>query len=154
MSGWALFVDSDVVLLRDPRDMLGELGERPDKAIYVVKHPDYRSANKVKMDGQQQRTYRRKNWSSVMLFNCDHPAVQELSLKKFNNLTGLQLHQFSWLKDSDIGELRAGWNWLVGEQEKPEDVSLAHFTLGIPGMPDAVSTEYDDLWRVAAGVVA
>ena len=33
------------------------------------------------MDGVVQTSYPRKNWSSLMLFNCDHPSVKKLTRK-------------------------------------------------------------------------
>ncbi len=43
------------------------------KAVFCVQH-DYRPTEKTKMDGAVQTVYPRKNWSSLMLFNCDHPV--------------------------------------------------------------------------------
>src|ERR1041384_2173684 len=85
-----------------------------------------------KMDGQVQTAYARKNWSSVMLFNCDHPANRRLSLVDVQERRGFDLHQFYWLNDAEIGALPAEWNWLIGEQERPANPKIAHFTLGGP----------------------
>jgi lipopolysaccharide biosynthesis glycosyltransferase len=76
-TGWALFVDSDVVFMDD----VAQLFEQADanKAVMVVKHSQPETGDK-KMDGQTQTHYARKNWSSVMLWNCWHPANQRLSL--------------------------------------------------------------------------
>jgi hypothetical protein len=79
----------------------------------VVKH-DHQPTEHWKMDGQFQTRYHRKNWSSVCLFNCDHPANKALTVDLVNSAPGRDLHAFSWLADDLIGELPPEWNWLVG----------------------------------------
>lgn len=101
----------------------------------------------TKMDGQVQTVYQRKNWSSVMLFNCDHPSNRRLSLQDVNERPGRDLHRFFWLHDSEIGVLPAEWNWLVGVQEKPAAPKLAHFTLGTPNLTDALrDSPHSEIW--------
>lgn len=143
-TGWALFVDSDVVFLRDVHEIFENV-TGATKAVYVVKH-NYVPSSDFKMDGQVQTQYLRKNWSSVMLFNCDHPANLRLTSHLINTLPGRDLHRFCWLRDSDIGELGAGWNWLVGEQPMPEKLGVAHFTLGGPWLPNWKPSKHDEIW--------
>jgi lipopolysaccharide biosynthesis glycosyltransferase len=145
-TGMALFTDCDVIFLDDVRRMLDEI--EPGKAVYVVKHKVVGS-QATKMDGQPQQFYRRKNWSSVMLFDCDHPANRRLTLHDVNNRPGRDLHGFYWLHDDEIGELPARWNWLVNVQPKPDRVGIAHFTLGGPWFPDWIPSQNDDLWLEA-----
>jgi lipopolysaccharide biosynthesis glycosyltransferase len=147
-SGWALFADCDVVFLRDVGALL-PLCQPWQKAVYVVKHR-HTPADPWKMDGQAQLAYPRKNWSSVMLFNCDHPAHRRLSLHDVNTRPGRDLHAFYWLHDDEIGELSREWNWLVGVQPKPERPAIAHFTLGGPFTPGWKGAEHDDIWMEAA----
>src|SRR6185369_9152524 len=97
-SGFALFVDCDVVFLRDPREMLLQ-PEIAGAAVSVVKH-EYTPSSQTKMDGQLQTIYPRKNWSSVMLFDCDHPANRRLSLHDINTRPGRDLHRLYWLNDA------------------------------------------------------
>jgi len=145
-SGWALFMDCDVVVLDDVNVLL-ELAD-PSKAVMVVKHENGHRAG-TKMDGQAQVLYARKNWSSVVLWNCDHPANRRLSLQDVNERPGRDLHAFYWLHDSEIGELTDRWNWLVGVHEKPNNPAIAHFTLGTPDMvPDS---PYAEIWWDAHG---
>lgn len=144
-TGWALFCDSDVVFLGDVAELLRVAD--PKYAVMVVKH-DHCPAEKEKMDGQQQLVYGKKNWSSVMLFNCDHPANKRLSLVDIQERRGLDLHQFYWLSESEIGELPAEWNWLVDVQPKPQEPRLAHFTLGTPEI--GVFSEHSQIWYEAA----
>jgi hypothetical protein len=153
-NGWALFTDCDVVFLGNVKELMQHAD--PAYAVQVVKH-DQRVVEELKMDGQFQTAYARKNWSSVVLWNCDHPANQRLSLTDVNSRRGIELHQFYWLNDAEIGELPPEWNWLVGVEPKPADVKIAHFTLGGPftkGWPGG--KEHDQLWldeASACGVV-
>lgn len=147
-NGYALFVDCDVVFCEDPRNMLKEI--EAAHAVSVVKHGAYDPAT-WKMVNQSNAKYLRKNWSSVMLFNCDHAANRRLSLRDVNERRGLDLHQFYWLHDSELGALHPRWNWLVGEQPKPDAVGIAHFTLGGPWFRSWKGAEHDDLWLAAAG---
>lgn len=142
-SGWHLFTDCDVIFLDDVAKIFEQAD--PTKAVMVVKHPPL-AGNGTKMDGQAQLAYHRKNWSSVMIWNCDHPANRRLSLQDVNERPGRDLHAFYWLADSEIGELAPEWNWLVGVQERPVNPKIAHFTLGGPWLPDWPGAEHDDLW--------
>lgn len=150
-SGMALFVDCDVVFREDPREMLEETSRLA--AVSVVKH-DYISVQGSKMCGQVQTLYSRKNWSSVMLFNCDHPANRRLSLWDVNNRPGRDLHQFYWLANDEIGALDARWNWLVGEglpdPSFEHGLGIAHFTLGGPFTLGWRGAEHDDIWTKAS----
>ena len=143
-SGWALFVDCDVVFMRDPHELL-KLAD-PRYAVMVVKHSHYPDEH-VKMDNQQQTRYARKNWSSVALWNCDHLSNRRLNLQMLNQWPGRDLHGFYWLDDSEIGELPPEWNWLVDVQDKPVDPAIAHFTLGTPDMPGHEGSQHADIWH-------
>lgn len=143
-TGWALFVDADVMA----RVNLHELFQiaDPSKACMVVKHRDYLWGLN-KMDGQIQTAYTRKNWSSVVLWNCDHPATRMLTPEMVNRERGLFLHQFAWLADDDIGELDPKWNWLVGHSDPHIDPAIVHFTEGCPSMPGYENCAYANEWR-------
>lgn len=146
-SGWALFVDADVVFLADPGELFA-LAD-PEKAVMVVKHHNGHVAG-TKMDGQTQVLYPRKNWSSVVLWHCDHPANRRLSLQDVNERPGRDLHAFYWLNDSEIGELPAEWNVLVNVQAMPEKPKLLHYTLGGPFTAGWKGAPYDEIWLEAA----
>lgn len=146
--GWAAFMDSDVVALADVAGMFAQRDNA--KAVMVVKHKANDGTGAVrKMDGQIQTHYLRKNWSSVMLFNCDHPANASLNLRMINSLPGRDLHAFCWLDDRYIGELEPEWNWLVGVQDC-EAPKLAHFTLGGPWFKGWQEKQHDGIWIEAA----
>ena len=143
--GLALFMDCDILARADVVELFRHCEEaNPDKALWCVKH-DYRPAESQKMDGQSQTSYPRKNWSSVMMFNCGHPANRSLSLDYLNSATGRDLHAMSWLADCDIGGLDDRGNALVGHS-KVSDPALAHFTLGTPDMPGYERCDYADEW--------
>lgn len=144
-AGWALFFDTDMLV----RGILTDLFDQADDqyAVMVVKH-DYNPPEGTKMDGQKQLQYARKNWSSVMLFNCEHPANRALTPELVNTVPGRDLHRFCWLDDSEIGELGPEWNYLVGHHtaEQVPDPRIVHFTLGIPTMRGYEQCEYADEW--------
>jgi len=147
-SGYALFVDSDVVFLRDPRVMMLEVSA--NHAVSVVKHGgSHMPQGQWKMVNQRQEPYPRKLWSSVMLFNCDHAANRRLSLHDVNTRPGRDLHAFYFLNDSEIGELHPRWNWLVDVQDRPKDLGIAHMTLGGPWISGWVGGSFDEEWKAA-----
>mgnify|MGYP001497711773 CR=1 FL=1 len=145
--GWTLFTDHDVVFLADAEEIFEQRDEQ--YAVQVVKH-DMGDTGPQKMGGQQQTTYSRKNWSSVILWNCSHPAHLRLSLAMLNQYPGDLLHQFCWLRDTEIGTLPANWNWLVNVQPRPATVKLAHFTLGGPWIAEWEPADNDEIWKAAA----
>lgn len=142
-TGWALFVDSDVVFMGDVAELFA-LAD-PRYALMRVMH-DHRPVNSLKMDGQAQTSYPRKNESSVMLFNCDHAANKRLSLVDVQERRGFDLHQFFWLHDLEIGALPMEYNWLVNVEPKPANPKIAHFTLGGPFTPGWHGAEHDEIW--------
>ena len=58
-SGWAVFMDCDVMCVEDINKLFDELD--PRYAIMCVKHPNYVPPDTIKMDGQEQTRYLRKN---------------------------------------------------------------------------------------------
>jgi len=143
--GWALFCDCDFLWLGDVAGLIEYT--RIPKAVYCVQH-DYRPKETVKMDGKVQTTYPRKNWSSLMLFNCEHPAVRTLTPDVVNRETGAYLHRMQWVADEDIGALPVDWNWLEGWNEKPAQGTpkAVHFTRGGPWFKEWQAVDYADLW--------
>ena len=145
-SGWALFCDCDFLWLGDVGELLGY--RQSAKAVYCVQH-DYRPRETTKMDGAVQTVYPRKNWSSLMLFNCDHDAVRALTPQVVNRESGAYLHRMQWVADADIGALPVDWNWLEGWNEKPArgTPKAVHFTRGGPWFPQWQDVDYGDLGR-------
>jgi len=144
-SGWAVFCDCDFLFTTDIHEVFEGLD--PSKALYCVQH-DYTPHFQVKMDGKKQATYPRKNWSSFMIFNCDHPDVQALTPAVVNSATPAFLHRFEWIKnESDIGALELDWNFLEGEYPKPDSTPrVIHYTNGGPWFEEWQNCDYADLW--------
>jgi hypothetical protein len=136
--GQALFVDCDFLFRRDINDLF--LCASGNYAVQVVKHCHV-PREFVKMDGRHQVRYERKNWSSLMLWNCGHPAAW-LSPQRFNELRGSYLHRFEWIPDEYIGELAGDWNWLALTEP-----SAVHFTEGVPTMPGYQHVPFADEYR-------
>lgn len=143
---WALFIDCDIVFLDDIKNLFDITDDK--YAIMCVKH-DYEINNEFKMDGKIQTIYPRKNWSSVMLFNCGHPSNRKLTPQIVNTESGKYLHRFSWLKDEEIGEISKEWNWLVGVYKEPDDgiPKVLHYTNGGPYFKDYFNTDYHTVWK-------
>jgi lipopolysaccharide biosynthesis glycosyltransferase len=143
--GWALFCDCDFLWLGDIAGLVPYT--KTNKAVYCVQH-DYKPKETVKMDGAVQTSYPRKNWSSLMLFNCEHPSVKQLTPEVVNRETGAYLHRMQWVADEDIGSLPTEWNWLEGWNEKPASGTpkAVHFTRGGPWFEKWQNVDYGDLW--------
>lgn len=143
--GWALFCDCDFLWLADVSELWQMIDDR--YALMCVKH-DHRPRETEKMDGVAQTVYPRKNWSSLMLLNCAHPAMGALTPDVVNSQTGAYLHRMQWLTDDLIGGLPETWNWLDGWSEKPEHgtPNVVHYTRGGPWFENWQDVEYADLW--------
>lgn len=141
--GWAIFADGDMICNADIKELI-DLAD-PDKAVSVVKH-NYKTKFKKKYLGNINEDYPRKNWSSVILWNCSHPKHKILTPSFIAQQTGKFLHRFSWLEDNEIGELPIEWNWLAIEYEANPNAKLIHYTLGTPCFKDFKETDMSDLW--------
>lgn len=143
--GWALFTDADFLFLGDVREVFSLADSKC--AVQVVKHGPLNETGE-KMDKQVQQPYFRKNWSSLVLWNCNHPSNQRLTPGVVNDKTGQWLHSFSWLEENEIGALPAEWNWLARIDPQPhKDPKAVHFTMGIPDMPGYEGSPYAEHWR-------
>jgi hypothetical protein len=146
--GWALFTDGDVLFRTDIAPLFREAD--PAKAVYVVPHGELASTA-PKKDGHIQQPYFRKNWSSVMLFNCGHPANRRLTPDLLNTWPGRDLHAFRWLEDDAlIGRLDPAWNYLVGVSPYQADPWIVHYTLGVPSTPGHEYDQCSDEWYAFA----
>jgi Glycosyl transferase family 8 len=143
-AGWALYIDGDMLLRAD----IAELWKLRDesKAVLCVHH-DYRTKMRQKYLGAKNDDYPRKNWSSVMLWNCAHPANRALTSTFVEQATGAQLHRFTWLKDDLIGELPKVWNWLPDELGPNPAAKLLHWTLGAPCFNEFADAPMAEEWH-------
>lgn len=144
--GWVLFCDNDVLALADVNELFSLVDDK--YALMCVKH-QYQPVEALKLDGRQQYNYPRKNWSSVVLWNCSHPKNKIITPELVNEVSPSFLHRFMWLEDNEIGELPHCWNWLVNWHKEPQDGSpkLLHFTEGGPYFRRYQECDYGDLWR-------
>ncbi len=143
--GWALFCDCDFLFLADIKRLVELIDDR--YAVMCVHH-DHRPPESWKMDGRAQTLYPRKNWSSMVLYNCGHPDNAALTPDLINRQTGAFLHRFQWLDDAVIGAVPETWNWLEGWCRKPDDghPDAVHFTRGGPWFDDWKDVEFAALW--------
>ena len=143
-SGWAIYADVDMVCQADISELWSLRDE--SKAVQVVKH-DYKTKSLKKYLGNINEDYPRKNWSSLILWNCGHPENSILTPDFIQSQTGSYLHRFSWLKDDLIGELEAEWNWLAIEYPENPNAKIIHYTLGTPCFKDYAHESMSDVWK-------
>ncbi|UTA49540.1 hypothetical protein L1F30_08380 [Simiduia sp. 21SJ11W-1] len=144
--GWVLFCDNDVLALTDVNELFDLADDK--YAVMCVKH-NHVPTDKYKLDGQIQTIYPRKNWSSVVLWNCNHPKNKLITPELVNEVSPRFLHRFMWLEDSEIGEIPLSWNWLVDWYKEPQDgkPKFLHFTDGGPYFRNYQEVDYHELWR-------
>ena len=144
--GWAVFMDCDMILTTDIQELFDQADDK--YAVMCVQH-DYKVTEDTKMDGQKQTVYPRKNWSSMVLWNCGHPSNAVVTQDMVNEpeLNGAHFHRFSWLKDEEIGKLDHTWNYLVGVYDDIEKPKLIHYTEGGPWFENYRNCEYAQLWK-------
>ena len=133
-NGLALFLDGDMIVTGDIADLF--LINDRIKAVSVVKHPYYLPKHSIKYLGAVNEAYPRKNWSSVMMFDCSNYRNRILTRQFIESQTGSYLHRLEWLKDEEIGTISPDWNHLVGEDDQPEPANLYHYTNGLPCWDD------------------
>lgn len=141
--GWAVFCDCDFLWTDDIQKLFNLRDE--SKAVMVVKH-DYTPVEGIKMDGQQQHVYPRKNWSSMILWNCAHPSNKYLVPDAVNVETPQFLHRFQWIRDHYIGEVDKEWNWLVNWYKDGSPKAI-HYTEGGPWFDNYKDCDYADVWN-------
>lgn len=119
--GVGLFIDADMLVVDDIAKMF-DLSD-PECDVQCV---------------QQGMQF---EWSSVMLFNNEKCKI--LTPDYVQN--GPSPMPLAWAKK--VGQLPFRWNHLVGYSPPSEDVSLIHFTQGIPTWPETAASEHGDKWR-------
>jgi len=139
--GKAVFMDCDMLCLGDIR----ELDELPmgELALRVVKH-DHRPKESTKMDGRPQTSYPRKNWSSLMLMNCERLTLWSKQLVAHE--TGAFLHRFQGIDDALIGDIPKTWNTLDWMNA---DTKLIHYTSGGPWFEECLDHPHAAIWLEA-----
>ena len=145
-TGKAIFIDGDMIL----RDDIVKLWNATDNCLHwdvaVVKH-DYQTRMTEKYLGAKNENYPRKNWSSVMIWNCSTFPNRKLTPEFIEKATGAQLHRFTWIDDDRILELPREWNWLPDEFGPNLDAKLLHYTLGTPCFHEFATTPQGEEWH-------
>jgi lipopolysaccharide biosynthesis glycosyltransferase len=147
LMGWkgrAIFIDGDMIVRGDIIELYNSLGL--DKDVAVVKH-DYQTKQTEKYMGAKNENYPRKNWSSVIVWNCASFPNRRLTPEFVMASTGAFLHRFTWLTDNRIQELPPEWNWLPDEYGPNPDAKLLHYTLGTPCFHEYANTPQNDEWH-------
>ena len=142
--GWALFMDCDMLVLDDMKNLWNLIDDK--YSVMSVKH-NHNPHEDVKFLGATQTRYEKKNWSSVMLFNCEKCTA--LTPDYVNTASGLDLHRFNWLENDEcIGEIPHKWNHLVDYYDAvPVDqISNLHYTIGGPYFEDFKNCGYAKEW--------
>lgn len=135
--GTSIFMDCDFLVRTDLTTLT------PTHAVDVVQH-DYTPKGTVKMDGQVQTTYPRKNWSSFMLF--DNAKCKTLTREYVAHASLKDLHQFAWA--DDVGSLPLDFNWLVGEYPRNTEARNLHYTLGGPWFEGYEASDHAEDWSL------
>jgi len=143
LDGWILFCDNDFLWLNDVAKLF-ELAD-PQYAVMCVKH-EWHGQEGLKMDRMIQQAYYRKLWSSLVLWNMDHPANDDITSFEVNNATGSWLHGFQWLNDHQIGALPPSWNYIPGFS-KGHNADAVHYSYGMPYLDDHKNDEYAVEWQ-------
>jgi lipopolysaccharide biosynthesis glycosyltransferase len=143
--GYAVFCDSDFLWNCDIIELLHYI-KKTEYAVMCVQHDYTICPTKKKMDGQVQEHYPRKNWSSLMVFNCSHPSTKNLTVEAVNNQSPAWLHRMNWCKDEEIGNLPIEYNYLVGYYHKIPRPKAIHYTDGGPWYKDYKNVDYAEDW--------
>lgn len=144
-SGWALYADGDMIVRGD----IGELWALRDgwhTGVMVAQH-DYKTKHVKKYLGSKNEDYPRKNWSSLMLWNCGYRPNRTLTPEYVAGAEGSYLHRFGWLRDEEIAGLPLEWNWLVGEYDRNPEAKLLHYTIGAPCFREFASCDSAEAWH-------
>ena len=140
-NGWALFLDCDMLFKADIKELWDLRND--DYAVMCCQH-NYTPKSESKFNNQIQTVYEKKNWSSLMLMNTSKCA--KLSRHYIHNASGLELHQFKWLEDNQVGGLPLEWNWLAGEYPYNPNAKNIHFTEGGCYFEKYQDCEYSSDW--------
>jgi hypothetical protein len=141
--GWAIFADGDMICRTDIAELWGLRDQHC--AVMVAKH-DYKTKFSRKYLGAKNEDYPKKNWSSLILWNCGHPANLVLSPFTVAKQPGSYLHRFEWLNEFDVGEIPLEWNWLAMEYEDNDTADLVHYTIGTPCFSDYQNCDMSAYW--------
>ena len=147
--GRAIFIDGDMVVRGDIIELYESLKTAHDVA--VVKH-DYKTRMPVKYMGAPNEDYPRKNWSSVIVWDCQSYPNRRLTPDFVQKQPGSFLHRFSWIDNDRIQALPPEWNWLPDELGENTEAKLLHYTLGTPCFHEFADTIQAAEWHSEHGL--
>ena len=137
-AGRALYMDCDMICFGDIAEVysldLSNHWIRVVKQLQVVAHP-------TKMDGRIQTSYPRKNWSSLMLLNCERLTCW--TKEAVEQRPGKWLHRFEPIPDERIGPIPPQWNVL---DRYDNQTQMIHYTEGGPWLPGFEAHPFGDIW--------
>jgi len=142
--GRAIFIDGDMIVRSDIVELYESLEIGMDVA--VVKH-DYQTRMTEKYLGSKNENYPRKNWSSVIVWDCQTYPNKQLTPEFVQKQPGSFLHRFSWIDNDRIQSLDPVWNWLPDEFGPNPDAKLLHYTLGTPCFHEFADTPQAEEWH-------
>ena len=138
--GKALFCDNDFLWKCNPSEIDKYLKDKP---VAVVKHKLEKTPS-TKMDGVENKSYPKKCWSSLMLF--DNSKLKHLTKEYLDDASPADLHQFAWVDEKDISEIPRSYNHLVGYYKKHNRIKAIHYTQGGPWFESCKDGELSKEW--------
>lgn len=139
--GKALFCDNDFLWKCDISEIEKYVGN--EYPLAVVKHDDYTVIGN-KMNGIQNKSYPRKNWSSLMIFDCAY--FKDILTKDYlDKASASELHELRFIHSDKINDIPKEYNCLVGHYA-PEGAKALHYTNGGPWFEDYRDAELSWEW--------
>ena len=147
-SGISVFMDCDMLVQTNIMGVLQEIVFKGNP-VSCVQHESYVPKSSIKMDGRVQHAYPKKNWSSFMVFDCEHPEIKKnLTVSKVNLYSPQYLHRMEWA--SSIGKLPHTWNYLAGYYDDISSPNIIHYTDGGPWFEEYKDCEFSQNWLEVA----
>lgn len=131
-AGWAAFVSSDMLFQADIYDLWRRQEER-----YAV------MGVAAEKDAEPDAVLR----SSLLLWNCGHPANRVLTAKTVAATDPSRLERFAWLPKPAIGELPPAWCWREGASDPDLAPKAIEFSPEKPWAGAAEICRYADRWK-------
>lgn len=130
--GWAAFVSSDVLFQADIYD----LWKHRDPRYAVMGVP----ATESDAPGAPLR-------SSLLLWNCGHPANRSLTPEMVASQEAETLAEFGWLQRNMIGALPSAWCWREGASDPDLAPKAIEFAPRKPWISEEDLCRYADRWQ-------
>ena len=146
--GHTIYCDSTMMWRSDPREMTKYLNKH--MAAAVVQHNISSCPSATKLGNQPQVYYPRKNWASVILFNCSHPECRRLIPKVIKEQTPKWLLEFDWIENpASLGMIPLEYNYLIGYYSDPmsdSGIKAVNYTDGGPWDVNYRDLDFVDEW--------